>query len=68
MLTKLIYRKNSYNKIEYTIKLLKEKNVDLNNYRKEAKIILSIENISNYSQNIDKIYLDKEKIKEISLN
>ena len=68
MLTKLIYRKNNYNKIEYIIKLLKEKNVDLNNYRQEAKIILSIENISNYSQYIDKTYLDKDRIKGILLN
>ena len=44
-LTKLIYRKNNYNKIEYIIKLLKEKNVDLKNYREEAKKILANENI-----------------------
>ena len=68
LLTKLIYRKNNYDKIEYIIKLLKEKNVDLSNYRQEAKIILSIENISNYSQYIDKTCLNKERIKEISLN
>ena len=36
-LTKLIYRKNTYNKIDYIIKLLKEKNVDLKNYREESK-------------------------------
>ena len=36
-LSKLIYRKNNYNKIEYIIKLLKEKNVKLENYREEAK-------------------------------
>ena len=36
-LSKLIYRKNNYNKIEYIIKLLKEKNVKLDNYRDEAK-------------------------------
>ena len=44
-LSKLIYRKNNYNKIEYIIKLLKEKNIKLDNYRQEAKDILSIENI-----------------------
>ena len=38
-LDKLIYRKNNYNKIEYIIKLLKEKNVDLKNYREESKKI-----------------------------
>ena len=36
-LSKVIYRKNNYNKTEYIIKLLKEKNVDLKNYREEAK-------------------------------
>ena len=36
-LSKLIYRKNNYNKIEYIIKLLKEKNVDLKNYRRRSK-------------------------------
>ena len=36
-LTKLIYRKNNYNKIDYIIKLLKEKNVEIKNYRDEAK-------------------------------
>ena len=38
-LSKLIYRKNNCNKIEYIIKLLKEKNVDLKNYRKESNFI-----------------------------
>ena len=38
-LSKLIYRKNNYNKNEYIIKLLKEKKVDLKNYREEAKKI-----------------------------
>ena len=36
-LSKLIYRKNNYNKIEYIIKLLKEKNIKLDNYREEVK-------------------------------
>ena len=36
-LTKMIYRKNNYKKINYIIKLLKEKNVELDNYRDEAK-------------------------------
>ena len=61
-LTKMIYRKNNYNKIDYIIKLLKEKNVKLENYREEAKIILSIENIKNYSLYIDEKYLNKERI------
>ena len=36
-LTKMIYRRNNYNKIDYIIKLLKEKIVKLENYREEAK-------------------------------
>ena len=64
-LSKLIYRKNNYNKIEYIIKLLKEKNIELRNYRQEAKNILSIENISNYSLYIDEKYLNKKRIKKI---
>ena len=35
--SKLIYRKNNYEKIEYIIKLLKDKNVKVENYREEAK-------------------------------
>ena len=64
-LTKLIYRKNNYNKIDYVMKLLKEKNFKLENYRKEAKDILSISNISNNSLYIDEKYLNKERIKKI---
>ena len=63
----MINRRNNYNKIEYVIKLLKEKNVELKNYRQEAKNILSIENISNYSLYIDEKYLNKERIKKIVL-
>ena len=65
---KLIYRKNDYNKIEYIIKLLKEKNIKLDNYRQIAKKILSIENISNYSLYIDEKYLNKKRIKKICIN
>ena len=67
-LTKLIYRKNNYNKIDYIIKLLKEKNVELDNYRHEAKNILSIENISNYSLYIDEKYLNKKRIRKICVD
>ena len=67
-LKKLIYRKNTYNKIDYIIKLLKDKNVKLDNFRDEAKKILSIENIENYSLYIDKKYLNKERIKKICTN
>ena len=61
-LSKLIYRKNTYNKIDYVIKLLKDKKVNLKNYREEAKKILEIKNIKNYSQYIDEKYLDKKKL------
>ena len=61
----MIYRKNNYNKIEYIIKLLKEKNVELENYRDEAKKILAIENIKNYSLYIDEKYLNKKRIRKI---
>ena len=64
----MIYRKNNYNKIEYIIKLLKEKNVILDNYRQEAKKILAIENITNYSLYIDEKYLNKKRIKKICTN
>ena len=64
-LSKLIYRKNNYNEIEYIIKLLKEKNVELDNYREESKRILSIENIKNYSLYIDGKYLNKKRFTKI---
>ena len=67
-LTKMIYRKNNYNKIDYIIKLVKEKNVKLENYREGAKNILSIENIKNYSLYIDEKYLNKKRIKKICTN
>ena len=67
-LSKLIYRKNTYNKIEYIIKLLKEKNVNLTDYRGESKKILAIENIKNYSLYIDKEYLNIKRIKKICTN
>ena len=66
-LTKMIYRKNNYNKIDYIIKSLKEKNVKFDNFR-EAKKILAIENIKNYSLYIDKKYLNKERIRKICTN
>ena len=67
-LSKMIYRKNNYNKIDYIIKLLKEKNVELDNYRQEARNILSIKNIKNYSLYIDEKYLNKKRIRKICLD
>ena len=66
-LTKLIYRKNNYNKIDYIIKLLKEKNVELDNYRQEPKNILSIENIKIYSLYVDEKYLNKKELEKYVL-
>ena len=67
-MTKLIYRKNTYNKTDYIIKLLKDKNITLDNYRDEAKKILSIEDIKNYSLYIDEKYLNKKRIRKICAN
>ena len=64
----MIYRKNTYKKINYVIKLLKDKNVDLDNYRQEAKKILSIDHIKNYCLYIDEKYLNKERIRKICLD
>ena len=47
---------------------MKEKNVVLENYREEAKIILSIENIKNYSLYIDEKYLNKKRIGKICVD
>ena len=67
-LTKLIYRKNKYNKIEYITKLLKEKNIKSNNYREEVQKILAIETIKSYSSYIDEKYLNKKRITKICDN
>ena len=67
-LTKMIYRKNTYNKIDYIIKLLKDKNVKVENYRDEAKKILENKNIKNYSLYIDEKYLNKIRIRKICAN
>ena len=67
-LSKLIYRKNTYNKIDYIIKLLKDKKVNLKNYREEAKKILENKNIKNYSLYIDEKYLNKVRIRKICTN
>ena len=67
-LKKLIYRKNTYNKIDYIIKLLKDKNVKLDNFREEAKKILDNKDIKNYSLYIDEKYLNKKRIRKICLD
>ena len=40
----------------------------MENYREEAKKILAIENIKNYSLYIDEKYLNKERIRKICTN
>ena len=55
-LDKLIYKK---------IIIIK---LNIKDYRQEAKNILSIENISNYSLYIDKKYLNKERIRKICVD
>ena len=67
-LSKLIYRKNTYNKIDYIIKLLKDKKVKVENYRQEAKKILDNKGIKNYSLYIDEKYLNKKRIRKICLD
>ena len=66
-LKKLIYRKNTYNKIDYIIKLLKDKNVKLDKYREEAKKILDNKDIKNYSLYIDEKYLNKKELERYVL-
>ena len=61
----MIYRKNTYNKIDYIIKLLKDKKVKVENYREEAKKILDNKSIKNYSLYIDEKYLNKIRIRKI---
>ena len=53
----LIFRKK-YERVNYIIKLLKDKNVYVNNYKKEAIKILLTPNIENYSMYIDNFYLN----------
>ena len=56
----LIFRKK-YERVNYIIKLLKDKNIFLKDYKKEAIKILLTPNIKNYSMYIDNFYLDKNR-------
>ena len=50
----LIFRKK-YERVNYIIKLLKDKNINTKDYKKEAIKILLTPNIKNYSMHIDNI-------------
>ena len=54
----LIFRKK-YERVNYIIKLLKDKNIYVKDYKKEAIRILLTPNIKNYSMNIDNFCLYK---------
>ena len=56
----LIFRKK-YERVNYIIKLLKDKNVYGEDYKKEAIKILLTPNIKNYSMYIDNFYLIKNR-------
>ena len=53
----LIFRKK-YERVNYSIKLLKDKNMYIKDYKKEAIKILLTPNIKNYSMYIDNFYLN----------
>ena len=56
----LIFRKK-YERVNYIIKLSKDKNVFLKDYKKEAIKILLTPNVKNYSMYIDNLYLNKNR-------
>ena len=61
----LIFRKK-YERVNYIIKLLKDKNVCVKDYKSEAIKILLTPNIKNYSMYIDNFYLNmNRKIKNV---
>ena len=53
----LIFRKK-YKRVNYIIKLLKDKNINVKDYKKEAIKVLLTPNIKNYSMYIDNFYLN----------
>ena len=56
----LIFRKK-YQRVNYIIKLLKDKNVYVKDYKKEAIKVLLTPNIKNYSMYIDNFYLNMNR-------
>ena len=63
----LIFRKK-YERVNYIIKSLKDKNVYVKDYKKEAIKILLMPNIKNYSMYIDNFYLNKNRKSKKCLN
>ena len=55
----LIFRKK-YERVNYIIKLLKDKNINVKDYKKEAIKVLLTPNIKNYSMYIDNFYYKYE--------
>ena len=56
----LIFRKK-YERVNFIFKSLKDKNIFLENYKKEAIKILLTPNIKNYSMYIDNFYLNENR-------
>ena len=56
----LIFRKK-YERVNYITKLLKDKNLYVKDYKKEAIKVLLTPNIKNYSMYIDKFYLNMNR-------
>ena len=56
----LIFRKK-YERVNYIIKLLKDQNIYIKDYKKEAIKILLTPNIKNYSMHIDNFYLNMNR-------
>ena len=63
----LIFRKK-YERVNYIIKLLKDKNIDVKDYKKEAIKVLLTPNIKNYSMYIDNFYLNMNRAVKKCLN
>ena len=63
----LIFRKK-YERVNYIIKLLKDKDVCVKDYKNEAVRILLTPNIKNYRTYIDNFYLNKNRKSKKCLN
>ena len=59
----LIFRKK-YERVNYIVKILKDKNIFLKDYKKEAIKMLLTPSIKNYSMYIDNFYLNKNRSKK----
>ena len=63
----LIFRKK-YERVNYIIKLVKDKNINVKDYKKEAIKVLLTPNIKNYSMYIDNCYLNMNRTVKKRLN